>query len=189
MQRRFCLGHSSTALIALILAGCSTAAHRQAQQPAGATQQAWAQFKACAQRVIDKPEYAALQAHTVDLNSMQPTTAQLTDETIPSEQAARLFAARFDDVNPCREDFLRAVSVPRPDLAPVLADQYTQSGAIAVLVVEQKITWAEAARRSQVLWSDTRQKIAAADLQWIADLNPFHQPNMAQIQAAAAASK
>lgn len=101
MHRKPCFRRSGIAF-ALILAGCSTEAGRQAQQP-GATRQAWEQFKACAQRVIDKPEYAALQVHTVNLDTMQPTTTQLTDETIPSEQDARLFAARFDDVNPCRE--------------------------------------------------------------------------------------
>jgi hypothetical protein len=185
VQRRLRLRRSSIALFALILAGCSTEADRQAPQP-GATQQAWEQFKVCAQRVTDKPEYAALQVHTVNLDTMQPTMAQLTDETIPSEQDARLFAARFDNVNSCRESFLMAVSIPRPDLAPVLADQFTQSGAIALLVVEQKVTWAEAARRALGLWNDTQRKIAAANLEWIADLNPFRQPTMAQIQAAAA---
>jgi hypothetical protein len=89
-------------------------------------------------------------------------------------------------VNPCRESFLTAVSMPRPDLAPVLADQFTQSGAIAMLIVEQRVTWAEAARRALALWNDTQHKIAAANLEWIADLNPFRQPTMAQIQAAAA---
>ena len=187
MQQKLCLRRSGIAF-ALILAGCSTEAGRQTQQP-GATRQAWEQFKACAQRVIDKPEYAALQAHTVNLDTMQPTTTQLTDETIPSEEDARLFAARFDDVNSCRESFLTSVSIPRPDLAPVLADQFTQSGAIAVLIVEQRVTWAEAARRALALWNDTQHKIAAADLEWIADLNPFRQPTMAQIQAAAASGR
>lgn len=185
VQQKLGLGCCGVVLLALTLGGCSTEAGRQAQQPE-ATQQAWEQFKACAQRVIDKPEYAALQVHSVNLDTMQPTTAQLTDETFPSEQDAQLFAARFDDVNPCREYFLTAVSIPRPDLAPVLADQFTQSGAIAVLVVEQKVTWAEAARRALALWNDTQHKVAAANLEWIADLNPFRQPTMAQIQAAAA---
>jgi len=94
VQQKLGLGCCGVVLLALTLGGCSTEAGRQAQQPE-ATQQAWEQFKACAQRVIDKPEYAALQVHTVNLDTMQPTTAQLTDETFPSEQDAQLFAARF----------------------------------------------------------------------------------------------
>jgi hypothetical protein len=189
MQRKLRLGLSSIALIAVILAGCSTATHRQAQQPGWATQQAWAEFKACVKSVMDQSEYAALLAHTLDLDTMQPTITQLTDETIPSEQDARLFAARFDATNRCREELLTDIAIPRPDLTPILADEFTQAGAFAVLVVERKITWAEAARRSQMLSGDLRQRITAADLQWIADLNPFHQADMAQLQAAAAQSE
>ena len=189
MQRKLRLGLSSIALIALIVAGCSTAAHRQAQLPGWATQEAWAEFKACVKSVMDQSEYAALLVHTLDLDTMQPTTTQLTDETIPSEQDARVFAARFDETNRCREELLTDIAVPRPDLTPILADEFTQAGAIAVLVVERRVTWAEAARRSQMLSGDLRQRITAADLQWIADLNPFHQADMAQLQAAAAQSE
>src|SRR3984957_10851589 len=118
---------------------------------------------------MDQSEYAALLVHTLDLDTMQPTITQLTDETIPSEQDARLFAARFDATNRCREELLMDIAIPRPDLAPILADEFTQAGTIAVLVVERKVTWAEAARRSQMLSGDLRQRITAADLQWIAD--------------------
>ena len=189
MQRKLRLGLSSIALIALILAGCSTAALRQAQQPGWATQEAWAEFQACVKSVEDQSEYAALLVHTLDLDTMQPTIAQFADGTIPSEQDARLFAARFDETNRCRQELLTDVAIPRPDLVPILADEFTQAGAIAVLVVERKVTWAEAARRSQMLSGDLRQRITAAELQWIADLNPFHQADMAQLQAAAAQSE
>jgi hypothetical protein len=189
MQRKLRLGLSSIALIALILAGCSTAAHRQAQQPGWAAQEAWAEFKACVKSVMDQSEYAALLVHTLDLDTMQPTITQLTDETVPSERDARLFEARFDDTNRCREGLLTDIAIPRPDLAPILADEFTQAGAIGVLVVEREVTWAEAARRSQMLSGDLRQRITAAELQWIADLNPFHQADMAQLQAAAAQSE
>ena len=184
MQRKLCFRSSGVALIALIFASCG-----QAALPGAATLEAWVQFRACVTSVIDQPEYAALRVHTLDLDTMQPAPADLADETIPSAQAARLFAARFDAVNPCREDFLRAVVIPRPDLVPILADKFKSAGAISELVVEQQVTWAEAARRAQELSSDVRQKIAAADLEWAADIIPFHQPDMAQIRAAAARSQ
>ena len=184
MWKKPCLRRSSAALIALILASCGNPA-----PPGAATLEAWEQFKACVASVIDKPEYAALRVHTLDLDTMQPAPAELADEAVPSAQDARLFAVRFDEVNPCRENFLMAVAIPRPDLAPVLADEFKAAGAISVLVAERQVTWAEAARRAQVLSSDVRQKVAAADLEWTADINPFHQPNMAQIQAAAARSR
>jgi hypothetical protein len=184
VQRKVCLRRSSVAWIALVLASCS-----QAAPPGAATLEAWVQFRACVTSVIDQPEYAALRVHTLDLDTMQPAPADLANETIPSAQDARLFAARFDAVNPCREDFLRAVAIPRPDLAPVLADEFKAAGAISELIVERRVTWAEAARRAQELSSDVRQKVAAADLEWAADITPFHQPDMAQIRAAAARSQ
>lgn len=184
MQRKVCLRRSSVAWIALVLASCG-----QAAPPGAATLEAWVQFRACVTSVIEKPEYDQLRRHTLDLDTMQPARAELTDETIPSAQDARLFAARFDAVNPCREDLLRAVAIPRPDLAPVLADEFKAAGAVSELIVERQVTWAEAARRAQGLSSDVRQKVAAADLEWAADITPFHQPDMAQIRAAAARSQ
>jgi hypothetical protein len=181
------LGYSCVVLLALAVVGCGTAAQRQAQQSGAATREAIAQFKACSRAVRDKPEYASLLVHSSDLETGQPSMAQLTDETIPSEQDARLFAERFDEAGPCRGHLLTAISAARPDLVPVLADGMTQGSAIAVLVVEQKITWAEAARRTQALSSALRQNIAAADRQWIGDLNASNQAEMAQRQAAGAA--
>jgi hypothetical protein len=181
-QLRFCSG--SVVLIALILANCA-----KATPPGTATLEAWAQFEACVDSVIDKPEYTALRVHTLDLDTMQPAPAELADETIPTAEDAWLFAVRFDEVNPCREDCLKAVAIPRPDLVPVLADEFKAAGAISVLVVDRQVTWAEAARRAQMLFSDMRQKVAAADLEWTADIIPFHQPDMAQLRAAAAQSR
>ena len=185
VQRKLCLRSSGVALIALILASCGKSA-----PPGAATLEAWVQFRTCVTSVIEKPEYGALRVHTLDLDTMQPARPELVaDETIPSAQDARLFAARFDAVNPCREDLQRVVAIPRPDLVPILADEFKAAGAISELVVERQVTWAEAARRAQELSSDVRQKVAAADLEWTADIIPFHQPDMAQIRAAAARSQ
>lgn len=180
-------GRGGIAVLALLLVGCATAAQRQAQQSGMETRSALAQFKACVKSVRDKPEYGQLLVHSPDLETAQPSTAQLTDETVPSEQDARLFAARFDETNPCRGQLLTALSPARPDLVPILADELAQGSAIAVLVVERKITWAENSRRVQELASSARQKIAAADRQWVADLNVSHQAEMTRRQAAGAA--
>ena len=184
MHKEHRLGSSSVVLIALILANCAKA------PPLGAaTLEAWAQFKTCVTSVIDKPEYAALRVHTLDLDTMQPAPAELVDERIPTAEDARLFEERFDEVNPCREEFLKAIAIPRPDLASVVAAEFKAAGAISVLVVDRQVTWAEAARRAEMLSSDVRQKVAAADLEWTAGIIPFHQPDMAQLRAAAARSQ
>jgi len=170
-----------------LLAACATAAQRQAQQASTMTREAATQLKSCISAVVDKPEYAALLPHTPDLDSGQHTMAQLTNETVPSVQDARLFAARFDEVNPCRKRFLSALAAVRPDLVPILADGYAKGDAVAALLVERKITWAESAKRAEENTNSLRKQLAAADQQWIAELKAENQAELAQRQAAAAA--
>jgi hypothetical protein len=132
-------------------AGCTTGAQRQAQQTGVATREASAQFKTCTAAVISKPEYTSLLPHTPDLESGQPTMAQLTDETLPSTAEAKLFASRHDEINPCKSRFLSTLSTVRPDIAVVFADSFTAGTSLSVELVEQKITWAEWAKRGQAL--------------------------------------
>jgi len=172
------------ACLLAVLAGCATAAQHQAQQAGTATREAFAQLKACVVPIIDKPVYAQLLAHTPDLDTGQPTMAQLTDETIPSVEDARLVAARFDDLRPCRAGLLITLSAVRPDAFPIFGRAFANGAATTALIVERKITWAESARRTQENMGSLREQAASADKQWIADLNTSNQAELAQRQAA-----
>lgn len=175
-------------LLALaVLAGCATAAQHQAQLATTATREAAGGFKACLAAVVAKPEYASLLPHTPDPATGQPTMAQLTDESLISPEEAKLFAARWDELTPCKTHVLSALSTVRPDVVPVLSDGFAKGAAIAVQLVERKITWGEGARQTQALGVTVRQNVAAVDRQWIADLNASHQAEMARRQAAGAA--
>jgi hypothetical protein len=59
-----------------ILAGCATATHRQVLFTAATVRQTVADWKACAQAVRSKPEYAPLLPHLPDPDTGQPTMAQ-----------------------------------------------------------------------------------------------------------------
>jgi hypothetical protein len=174
-----------TLLAALIVGGCATAAQRQAQQAGVATREAAAQSKACIAAVIAKPEYAPLAAHTPDPTTGQLTMAQLTDESLISPAQAKLFGARHDDLNPCKAHLLNSLSTARPDIVPILASEYAKGTALAVQLVERKITWGEWGRQGQAISSDTRQQLAAADRQWSAELKASHQAELAEREAAA----
>jgi hypothetical protein len=169
------------------LVGCATAAQRQAKQIVAGQQEAVAQNKACLAAVLAKPEYAPLLPHTPNLETGQHTMAQLTDETIPSAEDARLVAASFDEANSCFGRFLTALSTVRPDLVPIFADAKAKATAASVLLVERKITWAEGARRGEENVNDLRRQIEAANQRLSAQLNASSQAEMAQRQAAAAA--
>jgi hypothetical protein len=113
--------------------------------------------------------------------------AQLTNESFISPEEAKLFGARYDENTGCRTSLLRALSTARPDLVPIIAGMYAKGAALVVRLIERKDTWGESARQSEAVLSDEREKIAAADHQWIAELNAANQAEMAQRQAAAAA--
>lgn len=170
---------------AAILAGCATAAQRQAQQSGAAFREAAAENKACVAAHRARPEYGALLPHQPDLDTGQYTMAQLTDETRPTPMEAKSLASGYDEITICRTHFLNSLSSSRPDIVPILAATYTKGAETTVLLVQRKITWGEASRRGQERLSDLRQKLATADRQWIADLNASHQAEMAQRQAAA----
>jgi type III secretory pathway component EscV len=174
-------------LAVLSVAGCTTVAQRQAQQAGSATREAVAQSKACNAVIFAKPEYAPLIEHTPDPATGQATMALLTDESLISPQQAKLFGARHDELNQCRSRLLTALSAVRPDVVLILSSEYTNGAALAVQLVERKITWGEWARQGQALLNNARQQLAAADRKWIAELNASHQAEMGQRQAAAAA--
>lgn len=163
-----------TAWLLIYLAGCATAAQKQVQQAGAIMTEARTQVKACITTIRAKPEYASLLQHLPDPNTNQFTMAQLTDNRLPSPRDARLMAARYDDMETCRTQFLNSVSSARPDLVPIIANAYTAGSMIVASLVERKMTWAESARREQAILVELRQKAADADRQWAADLNTSH---------------
>jgi len=180
------------ALIALlsmvfVIGGCATAARRQAQQADTAIREAVAQVEACVAAVYAKPEYASLIPHNPNPATGQHTMAQLTDESFISPEDAKLFAARYDEGIGCRTHYLNAISAVRPDLVPILAGTYTRGAIVVVRLIERQDTWGESARQSEAILSDQREKLAAANHQWGADLSAANQVEIAQRQAAAAA--
>ena len=179
---------NSFALLAslVIVAGCATGAQRQAQQSAAGAQEAVAQFKACWAPIIVKPEYTPLLPYNPDAETGRPTMAQLTDERLPSTEESKLLSARRDELASCRTAFARSLYMVRPDLASVFTDGWIKGDAIAVELVERKITWGEGARRAQGALNEFQQKITAASRQWGADLKASDQAEIAQRQAAAA---
>jgi hypothetical protein len=160
----------AASVITLFVAGCAPTAQQHAQDVGSATDDAAVAFSACVKRVRNQPVYASLMAHTTDLDTGQPTMAQMTDETIPTPAEALLLAARYDETNMCRGDFLRALATARPDLVPVFEDSFTKREAIAVGLVERKFSWGEASKRSRIVANDMQQKIANANRQWVTDL-------------------
>jgi hypothetical protein len=167
--------------------GCTTAAQQQEQRSTSVVIEAMTRFKSCALTVWAKPEYAALLAHTADPETGLSTKAQLRDWKRPSPSEAKLVAAAYDDSTPCRTQVLGSLLPARPDIVPILANTFAKARSATVLLDQRRITWGEAARRSQNRLKDLQRDVAAADRRWVADLNASHQAETVQRQIAATA--
>jgi hypothetical protein len=143
---------------------------QQVDQARAAMQDARMLYMSCAGAVVQKPAYRPLLPHTQNLDTGKHTAAQLADETFPSAADAALLAARFNDFNECRAQYLAVVSPVRPDLVPIVVDSYTAWDETSAQLAQRKITWAEAARRTEVANAAAHEKIAAAQHVWIAEM-------------------
>ena len=186
ISRRHPITLVGSLLLLGLVAGCAQTPQEHAQQVGSQTDQAAASFDDCLKQIRNKPVYASLVSHFNDLGTGPPSMAQLTDETLPSPEDAKLIAARFDENNACRGKFLNALAMPRPDLVPIFEDAFTKREGIAVLLVERKITWAEGERRTKNLSADLQQRLASANRQWLADVTA-HRSDANRREAAAAA--
>ena len=81
---------------------------------------------------------------------------------------------------------MNALGKIRPDLVVILAGAFSRREEVVALLVERKITWAEAARRTKATANDMKQRMIAANRQWVADV-AARRPDTAQRLAANAA--
>jgi len=168
----------------LSVAGCAgmgpgpTAAQREVSAMGSTLQVAMAQRKACILEVHTRPEFASLLPHLGD-----PVTgfsmAQMTDETRPTAKEAALLAPFFDANSGCFRAYVTAIQSVRPDIAVIWENEHTAAKSqVAAPLVERQITWAEAARRSRRLGSETNAQIAAANQRYLAGENVEHQAEL-----------
>jgi clan AA aspartic protease (TIGR02281 family) len=99
--------------------------------------------------------------HLLNLDAGQRRKTELTDETIPSLEEARLLAAELAATIPCHKGFIDAWMAIRPDVVPIMANGFQRLVAARELLIERKITWAEAARREQAIGNEMAESAVA----------------------------
>ena len=137
--------------LGLALTGCS---------PAARFQQAVQTRSACLEAVVHKSEYAPLLPH-VFLTT--PSMAQLTNETYPTDEEARLLALQHDEAVQCVNTYIAAVGPIFPQAVPMDIEARDEGTARTALLIERKITWAESARRAMATNERLQQALAEAD--------------------------
>jgi hypothetical protein len=155
------------AVALLVPAGCATPAQHQVGYTGATIRQAVADGRACAASVYAK--YPSL--YTPDLSTGELPMAQMTDDTRPTPDEARLLAARRNDILPCRKRALDKIATARSDITSILARSWASDDQITALLIERKVTWAGAAREEQKVTAETRARLLAADREWTARMN------------------
>jgi hypothetical protein len=167
---------------ALALSGCATGAQMQMNRIITTQKSAFPAFKTCLETIRAKPEYAAVVRHLSD----PPTTAQMTDGTLPTPEEARLFGMLHDEVTNCRSQLETALLPVRQDVVQMLGEIDTETRNNAIAFSEGKVTWGEQARRGAALNAAAKAKFLALSGQLDAELNAQHRAEV-QTRAAAAA--
>jgi len=170
LNKLLLLAAAAASVLSLVgYAGMGLGATEAQRESAAVVQAAIAQRQACHSAVLARPEFAPLLPHLPDPTTGQFGMAQMTNETRPTAAEATLLVDFFDAGGRCFRDYITAVQSVRPDVATILDnEQAAAQSQFQVPLVERQITWAESARRSQRLVSETNAQIAAANQQWLA---------------------
>jgi hypothetical protein len=147
-----------SSMVLVLLGGC---AQNQVNHVNAGMAQAHADQQACVTAVISKPEYAALLPHN------SASMAELTNDTYPTPDEAHLLSQRFDEAMPCSNRYIAAVGQVRPDLVPILMASRTASANRVAMLVEHRLTWAQAAHDYQ----EAHQRYVEADAAATRELN------------------
>jgi len=147
-------------LVLPMMAGCTTFPQQPGRYIRPTLQQIAADNRACLSAVYAK--YPTLYASDPDTGAS--SIAELTDEARPTLEQARLYAARHDDILLCRQQLREAIIASEwPDIVPVLDSEWVAADQINTLVIERKISWAEAAKRLRHIEAEGQSQLAAAE--------------------------
>jgi len=172
-------------LAAVTLAGCATAAQRQASTIKTVVQAAVAADKECLVAVRSKPEYAPLLPHLLtEENKFQPTMAQLGDEKYATNAEATLLAEYHDETDNCRRPDVEKIASVAPNVALPMTDALINGDRLTLRVIKHEISWGEAARTYQTENNEIQKRVLAAAQELDSNLNESHQAELAQRQAA-----
>lgn len=177
---------SSILLPLALLAGCATAAQRQAETiktTIAATQQ---QANACFDAVNSDPAYAEIGRHVPLNNVRQASLTQQTDKSYVTPHEVDLLSARRERLLPCRKALIDGFMVA-PPIGVVWMDYYAKADANLLELAKRSVTWGDYVTRQKTLVDETQPRLVAAGQKLDAGLRAEHQQEMQQRAAAAQA--
>ena len=120
------------------------------------------QGKVCVQTIKDKPVYASLRPYLLEGGKYTP--AQLANTSMPTPAESQLLAAYIDEGRTCSDLYLPEIARVSPTAGQLLTQEYADTRATQSLLVNQQLTWGEAARRNQQTMDAAREKLRTQDV-------------------------
>jgi hypothetical protein len=170
----------------LSLAGCATAAQRQAQQIKENSSAAALDLKRCADAVWNSPENTPLHSH-IPLNLRDATIDQMMDSSTPTPEEIDALKATHPQVVACRNTFLDRINITTPTLASIFVENWDTRDTYLLQLIQKKISWGKYITESKALTAEEYKKFLAEAKHIDANLEQSHEAELARRQAAAKA--
>jgi len=176
--------HLVVIALALLLAGCATAAQRQYQAMATGNQAIAAEGKACLEAAYNSPEFAPVRPHEA-YNVTDATLPQLADTSLASQSEIDAIFAVHPRIRACQKAALDGMLNTTPSMIPIIAKSFSEADDDVLLLIQRKMSWGEFTRRRRDRFIATQAAIQTEDQRITAGLERQHEGELARRQAAA----
>ena len=88
-----------------------------------------------------------------------PSLAQLSDNSLATDSEIKLLLAYYDDLKPCREQLIDAMTSTNPAAGSIFAQSCHVEDFITADLIQRKITWGEANKKMSVNLYNTKAKL------------------------------
>jgi hypothetical protein len=187
-SRRKCVVTTVTRIIAIcafaFVAGCSTAAQRQAALMMQQAKPVMERGTICMAAVKNNPIYEPLARRTPFDGRDNATLRQLADTDKANEEEIELIIAANNESTPCRQYVVEGFMKILPSLVTIFVESYHQLEIAMVDLIQRKITWGEYNQRRTVLRDDMNAKGRVEVARLERDFATSHYNELAQRQAA-----
>jgi hypothetical protein len=117
------------------------------------------QSRACIRAVRDKPIYAPLKPHLIDLAALRYTEAQLADMSTPTASEGQLLTQLHSELAQCQNQYIADMTRLVPAAGPLLNEVKAEGDTVSTLLGNRQITWGAGAQRIQQTADDVQDKL------------------------------
>ena len=184
---RYILVPVAIGAIVLSVAGCSTAAQREATRIQSVEAEYKASGDACIQSISNNPDYASIKLKTPTDTPPQFLLQMLNDKTSPTKKEIALLYRVYSDIQECRKIYLDGAAKMHPLILTGLVEAYSANDKLWAQMTAGQLTWGQFNQGREDIYNQTREKQIQAVAQIGSQLQNQNQAELDQRQRAAAA--